>query len=96
MEFEELKKILFFSQGNNSSQQEVCGNTYENSNYQNHNNEHGINDINYAGGYNHGGISQQQQSSTQVYRPPHLQNRMNMQKYPSQSPYSILLLIFYF
>ncbi|CAF0744287.1 unnamed protein product [Rotaria sordida] len=66
-----------------SSQQQIRGGTYENSRYQNNNNEHGSNDNNYAGGYNRGGVlqqqQQQQQPSTQVYRPPHLQNRMNTQ-----------------
>ena len=69
------------SQDTPAPQQEVSGSTYENSKYQNNNNEHGNNDNNnYAGGYNRGGITQQQPSSTEVYRPPHLQNRMNMQK----------------
>jgi hypothetical protein len=72
--------MLFYSQDTKSSQQQVRGATFENSKYQNNSNEHGNNDNNYAGGYNRGGVTQQQQSSTQVYRPPHLQNRMNMQK----------------
>lgn len=74
--------FCFLSQDTKSSQQPIRGGTYENSKYQNNNNEHGNNDNNYDGGYNRGGISQQQQqqNSTQVYRPPHLQNRMNMQK----------------
>ncbi|CAF4992471.1 unnamed protein product [Rotaria socialis] len=61
-----------------SSPQQTCGDTYENSKYQN-NKEQGSNDNNYAGGYNRAGVPQQQ-PSTQVYRPPHLQNRMNSQK----------------
>ena len=69
----------FYSQDTKSSQQHVRGGTYENSKYQNNGNEHGNNDNNYAGGYNRGGVSQQQ-SSTQPYRPPHMQNRMNIQK----------------
>ncbi|CAF3425393.1 unnamed protein product [Rotaria sp. Silwood1] len=76
-------------QDTKSSQQQVRGGTYENSKYQNNTNEHGSNDNNYAGGYNRGGVPKQQQQqqqqqqqsqpATQVYRPPHLQNRMNMQ-----------------
>lgn len=73
--------MLFSSQDTKSSQQQSRGDTYENSRYQNNNNEHGSNDDNYTGVYNCGGVPQeQQQSSAQVYRPPHLQNRMNMQK----------------
>ncbi|CAF1032213.1 unnamed protein product [Adineta steineri] len=60
------------------SSQPTRGGTNENSKLQNTNNEHGNNDNNYAGGYNRGGIPQQQQTSTQAYRPPHLQNRMNL------------------
>ncbi|CAM4791624.1 unnamed protein product [Rotaria magnacalcarata] len=60
-----------------SSPQQTRGDANENSKYQN-NNEHGSNDNNYAGGYNRAGVPQQQ-PSTQVYRPPHLQNRMNSQ-----------------
>ncbi len=78
--YEKIIIDIFCSQDTKTSQQQVRGGTYENSNYQNNTNESGNNDNNYAGGYNRGGVPQQQQSSTQVYRPPHLQNRMNMQK----------------
>lgn len=78
------KFFCFFSsfrQDTQSSQQQTRGVSYENSRYQNNNNGQGNNDNAYAGGYNRGGVpSSQQQSSTQVYRPPHMQNRMNMQK----------------
>ncbi|UJR23740.1 hypothetical protein I4U23_026717 [Adineta vaga] len=65
-------------QDKKSSQQQIRGGTFENSRLQN--NEHGNNNNNnnYAGGYNRGGIPQQPTSS-QAYRPPHLQNRVNMQ-----------------
>ncbi|CAF3560722.1 unnamed protein product [Adineta steineri] len=64
----------------NSSQQQTRGNSYENSKFQKNHNEQGNNDNTYAGGYNRGGIpsSQPQSSSTGVYRPPHMQNRMNV------------------
>ncbi|CAF1469084.1 unnamed protein product, partial [Adineta steineri] len=62
------------------SQQQTRGNSYENSKFQKNHNEQGNNDNTYAGGYNRGGIpsSQPQSSSTGVYRPPHMQNRMNV------------------
>lgn len=53
-----------------SSQQEIRDDTYENSKYQDNNNT--------AGEYDRREI--QQQSVSQVYRPPHIQNRMNNAK----------------
>lgn len=68
-------QISFFSQETKSSQLTTRGGTYENSRYQKNNNEQGNGDNNnYAGGSNRGGSAS---SSSQVYRPPHLQNRMN-------------------
>ncbi|CAF1032943.1 unnamed protein product [Adineta ricciae] len=64
------------------SQQQIRGTTYENSRHQNseqgNNSNNNNNNSNYAGGYNRGGIPQQQ-TSTQAYRPPHLQNRTSAQ-----------------
>jgi hypothetical protein len=71
-----LEYYLFLRQDTKSPQQPSRGANYENARYQNNTNEHGNNDNNYAGGHNRGEVSQQQ-SSTQVYRPPHIQNRMN-------------------
>ncbi|CAF0772679.1 unnamed protein product [Rotaria sordida] len=70
-------------QDTKSPQQQSLGGSYENSRYQNNNNEQGNNDNTYAGGYSRGGVpppkqQQQQSSTTQVYRPPHMQNRMNI------------------
>ena len=76
---------IFFSQDAQPSQLPSRGNSFENSSFQNNTNEQGSTDNNYAGGYNRGGVppSQQQQSqpsSSQAYRPPHMQNRMNLPK----------------
>ena len=68
------------------SQQPTCG-SYDISRFQKNMSGQGNNDGVYAGGYSRGGIlppkqpQQQQQLSTQVYRPPHIQNRMNIPKY---------------
>lgn len=62
-----------------TSQQSTRGGIQDNSRYQNKNVEQGNNNNSYAGGYNRGGAPPQQQvSSTQAYRPPHMQNRMNV------------------
>ena len=68
----------YFCSETAKSSQQSCGRTYENSKYRNKKDEH---DNNYAGEYNRGGAPQRQQQTTQVYRPPHRQHRMNMQKY---------------
>lgn len=70
--------LLFSSQDASSSQQSARGGVQDNSRYQNKTMEQGNNNS-YAGGYNRGGTAapQQQVPSTQVYRPPHMQNRMN-------------------
>ncbi|CAF3354772.1 unnamed protein product [Rotaria sp. Silwood1] len=71
-------------QDTKSSQQQSLSGSYENSRFQNNNSEQGNNDNTYVGGYGRGGApppkqqQQQQSSSTQVYRPPHMQNRMNI------------------
>ncbi|CAF1166690.1 unnamed protein product [Adineta ricciae] len=68
-------------QDTKSPQQQLRGNSFDNSRFQNNNNEQGNNENTYAGGYNRGGTpesqQQQPQSSSQPYRPPHLQNRVN-------------------
>ncbi|CAF2899435.1 unnamed protein product [Rotaria sp. Silwood2] len=70
------------SQDTKSTQQPSLGGSYDNSRFQNNNSEQGNNDNTYAGGYSRGGApppkQQPQSSSTQVYRPPHIQNRMNI------------------
>lgn len=81
----EMNVFFKFSQGTKSSQPAPRGLQYDNSIYPNNNTEQGNSDSAYAGGYSRGGgapPTQQQQppSSTQVYRPPHMQNRMNMPK----------------
>jgi hypothetical protein len=80
-----IEYYLFSQDAKPSQQRSSRGGSYENSRFQNNNSEQGNNDNAYAGGYNRGGapLSQQQQqpTSTQVYRPPHMQNRMNIPKY---------------
>ncbi|CAF2084346.1 unnamed protein product [Rotaria magnacalcarata] len=68
------------------TQQPIYVGSFENSRFQNNNSEQGNTDNTYVGGYSRGGgpppLKQQpplpQNSSTQVYRPPHMQHRMNM------------------
>jgi hypothetical protein len=80
---------LLSSRDNKSpQQQQVRGSSYENTRFQNSNNDQGNKDGLYAGGYNRAGEAppppppQQQQlsASSQVYRPPHMQHRMNAPK----------------
>jgi hypothetical protein len=64
------------------SQQQTRGNTLETTRYQNPNNEQGNSENLYAGGYQQRAGNQQQQNPSTVpaYRPPHVQNRMNIPK----------------
>lgn len=74
--------FFYYSQDTQSLHQQSVGGSYDNSRFQN--NDQGTNDNNYVGGYSRGGVppakQQQPQSSTQVYRPPHMQNRMSVPK----------------
>ena len=73
--------LVYCSQETKSSQPATRGGTFENSKYQKNNNEQGSSDAAYAGGYNRAdAASQPSQSTGQVYRPPHMQNRVNVPK----------------
>ena len=70
------------SQNAKPSQPQSRGSAYESTRFPNTSDELGTNDNLYAGGYSRNVPPQHSHlsASSQVYRPPHIQNRMNVPK----------------